>query len=233
MRSQLILRRTRLLIKHPSVSHRALISSTRAIRYPRKDPARATAPRLSKRDSSSATPTVNDNDADRSEERTQLIAFGASPDPNEPPSEDADKPKQHRGSSVKEPETSSPSLNLPKGLDILWLPNDAPNIETSADGASHPSTSALPPPEVLNEALTNLYITLHPQTQHRATYASPSGPPVEPTLALYCPIEGGDYILDATVRELGRQAGAEVVVLDTVHLAAGECGHFGKGAFPS
>ncbi|PSR74167.1 hypothetical protein PHLCEN_2v10123 [Hermanssonia centrifuga] len=76
----------------------------------------------------------------------------------------------------------------------------------------------------------NLHITLHPFSQHKAAYASPAGPPVEPTLALYCPIEGGDYIIDETIRELGRQAGAEVVVLDSVQLAAGECGHFGKAA---
>ena len=53
---------------------------------------------------------------------------------------------------------------------------------------------------------------------------------VEPALALYCPIEGGDYVLDETVREMARRTGADVVVLDAVQLAAGECGHFGKGA---
>lgn len=73
-------------------------------------------------------------------------------------------------------------------------------------------------------------MAFHPQSQHRGTFASGSGPLVEPSLALYCPIEGGDYIIDETVRELGRQTGAEVVVLDAVQLAAGECGLFGKGA---
>lgn len=126
---------------------------------------------------------------------------------------------------MKDPEVSA---NLPAELDILWLPQDAPVFEAHAEGTPPSSASPLPPPELFNEVLTNLYITLHPQTQHRAAYASASGSPVEPTLALYCPIEGGDYIIDATVRELGRQAGAEVVVLDAVELAAGECGHFGK-----
>lgn len=88
----------------------------------------------------------------------------------------------------------------------------------------------MPPPEILEEALNNLHITLHPQTQNRAVYASPQGPPTEPTLALYCPIEGGDYVVDATVRELARRTGSEVVVLDAVQLAAGEWGDFGKGA---
>jgi len=93
------------------------------------------------------------------------------------------------------------------------------------------STSALlPPPEILEEAWDNLLITLHPQNQYRAAYATGgSSRPVEPTLGLYCPIEGGDYVIDATVRELAFRTGAEVVVLDAVHLAAGEWGPFGKG----
>lgn len=218
------------MIKHPSLAHRALLSSTRAVRYPRKDPARATAPQLSKRSSSSSTSALSENDHDAQEESSQLLASGSPSDPAEPPSEDVDKRKRRKATSAKDVDTSTPSQSLPNGLDILWLPQDAPLPETSADGATSVSNSTLPPPELLNEVLTNLYITLHPQTQHRAAYASPAGPPVEPTLALYCPIEGGDYIIDATVRELARQAGAEVVVLDAVHLAAGECGHFGKAA---
>ncbi|GJE90842.1 AAA-domain-containing protein [Phanerochaete sordida] len=230
MRSQLVLRRTRTLIKHPSLPHRALISSTRVARYPRKDPARATAPQLSKRLSSSTTIAPAEAESDAQDEDTRALTSGTPSDPAEPPSEDADKPKRRRAASVKDADSSPPTEGLPNGLDILWLPQDAPALDVPADGATSAPNTALPPPELLNEVLTNLYITLHPQTQHRAAYASPAGPPVEPTLALYCPIEGGDYIVDATVRELARQAGAEVVVLDAVHLAAGECGHFGKAA---
>lgn len=217
------MRRTRSLIRHPSISHRALISSTRVARYPRKEPTRAAAPRTSKRSSSSITSSTNEPNSETAE--TPLLAAGTAPSPDEPPSEDAEKPKRGRPAGVKDPEVSA---NLPAELDILWLPQDAPVFEAHAEGTPPSSASPLPPPELFNEVLTNLYITLHPQTQHRAAYASASGSPVEPTLALYCPIEGGDYIIDATVRELGRQAGAEVVVLDAVELAAGECGHFGK-----
>lgn len=92
-----------------------------------------------------------------------------------------------------------------------------------------PPHSHLPPPELFTDILNKLLITLHPHTQHRATYSSAIGSPVEPTLALYCPIEGGDYILDATIWELARRTGSDVVVLDAVQLAAGEWGMFGKG----
>jgi len=42
-------------------------------------------------------------------------------------------------------------------------------------------------------------------------------------------VEGGEYVLDETVRELARRTGAEVLVIDAVQLAAGEWDHFGKG----
>ncbi|KAI9510850.1 hypothetical protein F5148DRAFT_1298209 [Russula earlei] len=105
-------------------------------------------------------------------------------------------------------------------LDFFW----------TNQSLSESESSALPPPEVLEEVLNNVYISLHPQTQYKATYSTPSGPPMEPTLALYCPIEGGNYVIDDTVRELARKTGSDVVVLDAVHMAAGEWGHFGQAA---
>ncbi|KAJ2936719.1 hypothetical protein H1R20_g376, partial [Candolleomyces eurysporus] len=129
---------------------------------------------------------------------------------------------------VRRARTTTPTkdtelVELPEDLDIFWLPEEA----LSVDATPNPD---LPPPEIFEEALNKLLITLHPQVQHRATYPPDSDPPVEPTLGLYCPIEGGEYIIDATVRELARSTGAEVLVLDSVQLAAGEWGHFGKAA---
>jgi hypothetical protein len=81
--------------------------------------------------------------------------------------------------------------------------------------------------------LDNFHVTLHPKTQHRATYTPQDGSAnstVEPTLALYCPIESGDCVIDETVKELARRVGADVVVLDCAQLAAGPAGMFGPGA---
>ncbi|KAG8809356.1 hypothetical protein FRC17_003481 [Serendipita sp. 399] len=47
---------------------------------------------------------------------------------------------------------------------------------------------------------------------------------------LYCPIEGGTYVIDAAVRELASRTGADVLVLDALDLLAGEWGPFGKAA---
>ncbi|KAG5653975.1 hypothetical protein H0H81_008843 [Sphagnurus paluster] len=132
-----------------------------------------------------------------------------------------EKPKLRRTRVSLPNNRDSEPVQLPDGLDILWAP--------VAD-QEPAQASALPPPENFEDALNKLLITLHPQTQHRAIYSSPLGAPTEPTLALYCPIEGGDYIIDATVAELARRTGAEVLVLDAVQLAAGECGHFGPAA---
>ncbi|KAF5365573.1 hypothetical protein D9758_003220 [Tetrapyrgos nigripes] len=148
----------------------------------------------------------------------------ASPKP--PSSEEPEKPKVTR--RPRQPASASakdnPVLELPQELNILWSPEpDPPEGE-------QPDSTILPPPEIFEEILHNLLVTLHPQTQHRAAYSRPLGAPTEPTLALYCPIEGGDYIIDATVAELARRTGAEVLVLDAVQLAAGEWGDFGPAA---
>ncbi|XP_006458194.1 hypothetical protein AGABI2DRAFT_199581 [Agaricus bisporus var. bisporus H97] len=134
-----------------------------------------------------------------------------------------EKPRVRRTRIVPPPSKDTEPVELPQGLDILWSPADEPYDLDSTQ-------TTLPPPEVFEEALHHLHITLHPQTQHRAVYPSTSGPPVEPTFGLYCPIEGGDYIIDATVRELARRTNAEVLVIDAVQLAAEEWGQFGKAA---
>ncbi|PCH38086.1 AAA-domain-containing protein [Wolfiporia cocos MD-104 SS10] len=217
MRPQLLSPRTRSLVK--TQHHRALLSSTHTLRYPRKDASGTkpqSTPRLSKRSSSSAPPA-----SEGSPPASPPHPNPAEPPPAEDPPEE--KPKRayrSRSSSTKESDASPP---LPAGLNILWTPE-------GGAWTPGPSNVLLPHPEVYQEILHNLHITFHPQTQHKATYSPPSGPLVEPTFALYSPIEGGEVYIDATVREIARQAGADVVVLDAVQLAAGACGHFGKAA---
>ncbi|CAE6468996.1 unnamed protein product [Rhizoctonia solani] len=87
----------------------------------------------------------------------------------------------------------------------------------------------LPPEDMLQDALAQLLVTLQPQTQYRAAYVVNTLPLVEPTLALYCPIEGGDYVIDDTVKELANRVNGDVIVIDAAQLAAGEHGSFGKG----
>ncbi|KAJ8489721.1 hypothetical protein ONZ51_g2781 [Trametes cubensis] len=221
MRSHLLARRTRSLVKALPNYPRAQLSSTHALRYPRKDrPSTQSAHHLSRRAISSETPL-------HEQPESPSPAPPEEPNPNAadtPPPEDGEEKAKRRArvSSVKETD----SVPLPPDLNILWTPEDAP----SPPSIPAANSTILPPPEIFDEVLHNLHIVLHPQTQHRAAYASGGSSLVEPTLALYCPIEGGDYVLDATVKEMARQTGADVVVLDAVQLAAGECGHFGKAA---
>lgn len=203
MRSH-ILRRTRLSTNTSFVSTRAPLSYSGPVRYPRNDPhltpARVT--RVARRAStSSPNPPVADS----------------TPFPNKPtpPTGELTTP------NVKnEPSTAAPALPVSDEHNFFWTHESL--------SLSDPST--LPPPEVFEEVLNNVLVSLNPQAQHKATYSTASGPPIEPTLALYCPIEGGDYVIDDTVRELARRTGSDVVVLDAVHIAAGEWGHFGQGA---
>ncbi|KAG2157372.1 hypothetical protein DEU56DRAFT_750490 [Suillus clintonianus] len=212
------IQRSRSLLKattttRKSIDHRHL--AIRLERVSRKD-GTPPAPRVYKRLASSTLPASTSSDTPE-----------PSADGPVPPEEPEKPSKRTRVSPTASSSPSTPPedcIQLPHDLDILWVPEDGPAETDFLNNIN------LPPPELFDEALTNLHITLHPQTQHRAAYSSSSGPPLEPTLALYCPIEGGDYIIDATVKELAHRTGAEVLVIDAVQLAAGECGHFGKAA---
>ncbi|KAJ7905429.1 hypothetical protein B0H14DRAFT_2660239 [Mycena olivaceomarginata] len=214
MRSQAFFQRSRSLLKSPRASvPRSLLPS--ASRPGKNPPARPAV--YAKRLSSSTTVPASEPPPSESPGDGPPDTPANSATPPEPPEEPE---KTKRRVKPKEPDVP---LELPEGLaqEILWRP----------ESDSLPlNQAALPPPEIFDEVLHNLHLTLHPQTQHRATYLSPLDPLVEPTLALYCPIEGGEYVIDATVRELARRTNAEVLVLDAVHLAAGEWGAFGKAA---
>ena len=128
----------------------------------------------------------------------------------------------HLKVSSDSPRDTNP-LEFREGLDkkIIFVPSES---------CSESPHSNLPPLEIYEDALDKLLITLHPQNQARSVLPlSGSSRPVEPTLGLYCPIEGGDDIIDSTVHELAFYTGSEVLILDAVQLAAGEWGIFGKG----
>jgi len=202
MRSHLLLHRTR-LSRTSSVSTRPLLSYSGPARYPRNDtrPTPARVSRVARRASTSSPNSIEANPSPSAEKP-------------QPPSRE---PATPNGKSVSS-DATAPALQASNEQDFFW----------SYQSLSESESSTLPPPEVFEEVLNNVHISLHPQTQHKA-FSTPSGPPVEPTVALYCPIEGGNYIVDDTVRELARRTGSDVVVLDSVHMAAGEWGHFGQG----
>ncbi|KIM49201.1 hypothetical protein M413DRAFT_438366 [Hebeloma cylindrosporum] len=142
----------------------------------------------------------------------------------EEPDKLSPKPRRTRIASLASAkDTDFPEFPQELVDDILYFP-------TESFLASDPS-GGLPPPEIFQEALDNLLITLHPQNQHRSLHATGGAKrPIEPTLGLYCPMEGGDYVVDLTIHELAYQTGSEVLMLDAVQLAAGEWGPFGKAA---
>ncbi|KAJ7109306.1 hypothetical protein C8R44DRAFT_802169 [Mycena epipterygia] len=216
MRSQALIQRSRSLLKASRTSFtRTLFTSPS--RASRSDPlSRPTV--FNKHLSTTPVPTSEPPPLESPSDGPPPVNAASPP---EPPPEEPEKLKRKTKAAPKEPPETP--LEFPDGLalEILWRPESDPGPSSQA---------ALPPPEIFDEALHNLHITLHPQTQHRAAYASPIGPLLEPTLALYCPIEGGEYVIDATVRELARRTNAEVLVLDAVQLAAGEWGTFGKAA---
>ncbi|ESK96837.1 hypothetical protein Moror_6415 [Moniliophthora roreri MCA 2997] len=218
MQSQAILRRSKSLLK----ASRAVSLS----RPPKAPSSRILTPVSHGKRLTSSTSNTSASTPDAipppSEPPTEEFSDSSSPPPLTPAEEvERTRTRRRAVSSIppKEPEVPE----LPDDLDIIWTPSRTESNEEHI-------TSALPPDDILEEALHNLYIALHPQTQNRAVFSSPLGPPVEPSLGLYCPIEGGEYVIDATVKELARRTGAEVIVLDAVQLAAGEWGEFGPAA---
>lgn len=176
--------------------------------------------------------------------RTQQLSSSAStpPEDDTPPPvietvvEEKPKRRASRTSSTKAAEkeqaaaadSAGPGVQRAAVEEILWQPHDKHSAINSTPG-SDPNDNALPEPWLLQDAYETLLLALHPQTQHRATYPSSVGLAVEPTLGFYCPLEGGDYVVDATVRNLAKRAKADVVVIDALELSAGEHGRYGKG----
>jgi hypothetical protein len=151
----------------------------------------------------------------------------AAPSPNAEPTPLPEEPEKilkkatGRARTAKGLDGKVENITFPEGLadKILWLPEENPSLPEAW----------LPPEDMLQEALGNVNVSLHPRAQHRATYQSVSGPPVEPSVTLYCPIEGGTYVIDATVQELARRIQADLLILDAVDILAGEWGDFGSG----
>ena len=228
--------------------HQASISSTRLSRYPGRSNPKFTKPASSSSipppddqpsaspavPNSQPTPTLPDDGVLGIEKPKRKRATVNLKPPSEdnpahsPPIQNGNAGSDRNGNAGGDGGGSPPSSQSSASLDILWSPE--PHSRTST--ASQLQNPDLPPSEILQDVLDKFYITLHPQTQHRATYTPQDGSAssiVEPTLALYCPIEGGDYILDETVKELARRVGADVVVIDCVQLAAGSVGQYGSG----
>lgn len=171
---------------------------------------------------------------------TQQLSSSVTPPPEDgSPSVDSaptEKVKRkYTRSSTKSVENEVSDASTPRVLnvnlrEILWQPNDPhpPSPPTSPPG-DEPFDAGLPEPWLLQDAYEALLLALHPQTQHRATYPTSSGLSAEPTLGFYCPIEGGDYVIDATVRNLAQRAKADVVVVDAVELSGGQHGMYGDG----
>jgi hypothetical protein len=97
---------------------------------------------------------------------------------------DVEKPRKKVGRPPGSPNKPPPppTVRAAVGPEVIWSGRTLDETRAS-----------LPPDDMLQDALSQLLVTFQPQTQYRAAYTiSGGGPLVEPTMALYCPIEGGD-----------------------------------------
>ena len=135
------------------------------------------------------------------------------------------------------------SVSLPSNLaqKILWNPpfKDPSPLEDKA-GIPVPQVSLKFPNEILSEvqaatsyvfsrsvqmATLNMHDSLSTSNQ-QSTESLP-----EPIISLYYPQSGCHDVIDSMVKLLAQQEQADIVVLDSLELALGEFGGFGKGEF--
>ncbi|KAG8696283.1 hypothetical protein FRC11_000829, partial [Ceratobasidium sp. 423] len=125
--------------------------------------------------------------------------------------------------------SSAPTISLSaQALEMMWDSNALRDAEDSW----------LPPQYAVDDALAKLLLTFK-STSVNGPKAIPSvGSPRSKkdtrdsqSLMIYCPLEGGErlkYVIDATVKELARRTGAQTLVIDPAHIAAGKWGSFGE-----
>ncbi|CAE7206546.1 unnamed protein product [Rhizoctonia solani] len=80
------------------------------------------------------------------------------------------------------------------------------------------SNTYLPPKHMLDDIHAQLSIVLSPTTQSRAARSDKDKPVSEPSLTLYCPLEGGEHVVDATVQALADRCNADILMLDLSQL---------------
>ena len=139
-----------------------------------------------------------------------------------------------------EPSSSSPTPPPPASSPSSPPAEPSPpaaSTEEPVVGASSPVPPPLPHPELPSEETlvvleATIVESLHVgRTLHGKTLSSPRGGhvPPEPIVGVYCPLEGGSYVLDAALEEIASRLGGDLVELDAVELAAEGLGSLGPG----
>ncbi|KDN33481.1 hypothetical protein RSAG8_13427, partial [Rhizoctonia solani AG-8 WAC10335] len=89
---------------------------------------------------------------------------------------------------------------------------------------------SLPPASLIEDAHTQLTLIFNSPTPQCPTDPKCDTPTNQSSLVLYCPIEGGERIIDATVQELARRVGAAVTTIDVVQQINEQAGSFWKAS---
>ncbi|EUC55976.1 AAA family ATPase [Rhizoctonia solani AG-3 Rhs1AP] len=83
-------------------------------------------------------------------------------------------------------------------------------------------SSCLPPKLMLEDIYLQLSVLFSPEMQKNAARCDKGERISEPSLILYCPLEGGEYVVDATVQAMAERFNAEIQMLDLIQLALDE-----------
>lgn len=135
----------------------------------------------------------------------------------------------------KPPPPSGKSSDLPS----------KPSSSRSTTPLPPPPPSVILPPGILSDTLATTarsfsyraqVASLTPKSPTPFDKSDPFDDPPkkvsrEPSITLYCPEDASNHVIDAVVRNLAEAQKADIVVLDSLDLGAGEAGPLGKGKF--
>ncbi|KAJ1307083.1 hypothetical protein OPQ81_001202 [Rhizoctonia solani] len=96
-------------------------------------------------------------------------------------------------------------------------------IPTTVQDHEEPS---LPPTSLIDDAHTQLSLIFTSSAPYRINEPKSGTGVNEPSLILYCPIEGGESIIDAAVHELALRSGATVKTIDMAQCISKQPWHF-------
>ncbi|KAG8708783.1 hypothetical protein FRC11_006183 [Ceratobasidium sp. 423] len=109
-------------------------------------------------------------------------------------------------------------------------------VETPSVIPGEPQTeySNLPPPSLIDDIQTQLSVIFNSSAaQHRGKKSKAGAGTNDLSLVVYCPLEGGESVVDSTVQELARGTNATVQTIDLVQLIGKQPGTYWKNVSTS
>lgn len=157
----------------------------------------------------------------RTIKKEETAANSPPPPPAPPPPSDSSSPP------APPPSTPSSSSSTPPPP-----PEEDPTSRAFPPPPPPGPQPELPSEETLAVLQATVFESLHVgRALHGKNLSASRGDltPPEPIVGIYCPLEGGSYVLDSAMEEIAARLGGDLLELDAIELAAEGLGSLGPG----